>query len=101
MPVVILGREMAPSGQGDDLPAAYTAVEPRIGCGLVRIVDGVIGGAARVVRMLAGIFRTTLRRMAGSFRLRVRVIGSNALAMVQVGRNDVPAILGVVAGAFA
>jgi|GEM_PF-5810917 len=98
--MVILGWEMAPSGQGDDLPAAQAAVEPGKGRGLVRIVDGVEGRAARIVRVLAGIFRTTLRRMAGSFQLMVRVMGGHSLTMVQVGGNDIPALLGVVAGAF-
>jgi hypothetical protein len=100
MPVVILGREIAPSGQGDDLPAAYAAVEPRIGCGLVRSVDGVKGGAAMIVQVLAGILLITLRMMAGTFRLIIHVIGSNALAMVQLAGDDIPAILRVVAGAF-
>ena len=101
MPVVILGRETAPSGHGDDLPAAYAAVEPRIGCGLVRIVDGVKGRAAIVVRMVARTLLTTLRRRGGWLQLRVRLMGGHSLAMVQIAGDDIPAIFGVVAGAFA
>jgi hypothetical protein len=100
MPVVILGREMASSGQSDDLAAAHAAVEPGIGCGLVRIVDGVKGRAAMIVQVLAGILLTILRMMAGWLQLRVRLINSNALAMVQLAGDDIPAILGMVAGAF-
>jgi hypothetical protein len=100
MPVVILGWEMAPSGQGDDLPAAHAAVEPGIGCGLVRSVDGVKGRAATVVQVLTAILIVTLRMTAGTFRLFIRVMDSNSLAMVQLARDDIPAILRVVAGAF-
>ena len=100
MPMVILGWEVAPSGQGDDLPAAQAAVETGIGHGLVGIVGGVKGRAAMVVRMLAGIFRTNLWRMAGSFGVIVRAAGGSALAMVQLAGDDIPALFRVVAGAF-